>query len=208
MAQIFVTLPDGTTTSYELPAEEGIVSLLGRKEDCQYVINSPSVSMIHCSFAKSGSAYYMTDQNSANGILTGGNQVAQVKLEPNVPYQLGEVFLYFLDDALPGQTNPAPVQGHEAPAASVEVGPNGLPVMKARRAPGRAPGQPANSPLAGIQMQSVKSRKGMSGMQIVLVIIGLILAFYAGLSLRHYQQTGKLLPMEQLGLGPHKASKK
>lgn len=202
MAQIFVTLPDGTTTSYELPAEEGVVSLLGRKEDCQYVVDSPSISTVHCSFAKSGGAYYMTDQNSANGIFTGGNQVAQVKLEPNVPYQLGEVFLYFLDDAASTNEQQVPTQ------ATVEVGPNGLPVMKARRNPGAAPGVPANSPLAGIQMQSVKSHKGMSGAQIVLVIVGLILAFYAGLSLRHYQQTGKLLPMEQLGLGPHKASKK
>lgn len=206
MAQIFVTLPDGSTTSYELPTEEGVVSLLGRKEDCQYVVDSPSVSTVHCSFAKSGGAYYMTDQNSANGIFSGGNQVAQVKLEPNVPYQLGEVYLYFLDDAAPAD---GPSHGAAAsPAPGVEIGANGLPVMKARRIPGRVPGVPANSPLAGIPVQSKRPQKGMSGVQIVLVIVGLILAFYAGLSLRHFQQTGKLLPMEQLGLGPHKASKK
>ncbi len=196
MAQIFVTLPDGTTTAYELPAQEGVVAMLGRKEDCQYVIDSPSISTVHCSFAKSGGDWYMTDQNSANGIYAGGNQVAQVRLEPNVPYQLGEVYLYFLGDAPPSQG-----------AAAVEVGPNGLPVMRARRSPGGRPAGSPLPPLAGLPVQSVQRPKGMSGAQIVLVIFGLIVAFYAGLAVRHYQETGRILPMEQLGMTPKKAAR-
>lgn len=198
MAQIFVTLPDGTTTAYELPAQEGVVAMLGRKEDCQYVVDSPSVSTVHCSFAKSGNDWYMTDQNSANGIFVNGSQVTQMRLEPNVPYQLGEVFLYFLDDT------PQPAQG----AAAVEIGPNGLPVMRARRAPGLRPAGSPLPPLAGLGAPSANRPKGMTGGQIVLVIIGLMIAFYAGLAVRHYQETGRILPMEQLGLGPNKASKK
>lgn len=198
MAQIFVTLPDGTTTAYELPAQEGVVALLGRKEDCQYVVDSPSISNVHCSLAKSGNDWYMTDQNSANGIYANGNPMTQIRLEPNVPYQLGEVFLYFLDDA------PQPGQG----AGAVELGPNGLPVMRARRAPvGRPAGSPL-PPLAGLGVPPAKRSKGMTGGQIVLVIFGLIIAFYAGLAVRHYQETGRILPMEQLGMQPNKASKK
>lgn len=198
MAQIFVTLPDGTTTAHELPAQEGVIAMLGRKEDCQYIVDSPSISNVHCSFAKSGNDWYMTDQNSANGIYANGNRLGQIRLEPNVPYQLGEVYLYFLDDAQqPGQGAPA-----------VEIGPNGLPVMRARRAPGRRPAGSPLPPLAGLGVPSVSRPKGMSGAQIVLVIFGLIIAFYAGLAVRHYQETGRILPMEQLGMQPNKATKK
>lgn len=172
--------------------------MLGRKEDCQYIVDTPSISNVHCSFAKSGGGWYMTDQNSANGIYSNGERLAQIRLAPDTPYQLGEVFIYFLDDA------PRPDQG----AAAVEVAPNGLPVMRARRATVKRPAGAPLPPLAGLGVLSAKSSKGMSGGQIVLVIFALIVAFYAGLAVRHYQETGRILPMEQLGLGPNKAGKK
>ncbi len=182
MAQIFVTLPDGSTQTYELPSEEGDIAMLGRQAGCRYVVDADSVSLVHCAFTRAGNNYYMTDQHSSNGILVNGERVERTALVPEVPYQLGEVFLFFVPDA------PQARSVHSGPAAVPHAG-------RARRIISPSPGVPF---LAGVQApaNSGKRDKPLSFPVKLLLLLAVAAAFCAGLALRHHQETGGWNPLE------------
>ncbi len=179
MAQIHATLPDGTTQIFELPSVEGDVAMLGRAASCQYVINSAAVSHEHCAFTKAGKNYYMTDRNSANGIVVNGEQLGRVLLRPEVPYLLGDVYLYFVPDV-------EPVSVEKAPQGNVLQGGAVRPRAKLVVAQSLE-----NSPLAGLSAQPViPVSKEMTFGAKLAVLAAVAVAFYCGLSLRHHQATG------------------
>lgn len=193
MAQIHATLPDGTTQIFELPSVEGDVAMLGRSAACQYVIDSEMLSQEHCAFTKAGKNYYMTDRNSANGILVNGEQMGKVLLKAEVPYLLGDVYLYFVPDAVSAPAE-NPVQGTVRPRAKLVVSPS-----------------LENSPLAGLSAQPVVSvPKQMTFGAKLAVLAAVVLAFYIGLSLRHYQATGNwnLFVADKVQHTAHKATHK
>lgn len=173
MAQIHATLPDGTTQIFELPSIEGDIAMLGRADTCQYVVSSEAVSQEHCAFTKAGKNYYMTDRNSANGIVVNGEQLGRVLLRPEVPYLLGDVYLYFVPDV-------ASASAENAPRAVVRP-----------RAKLMAAQSLENSPLAGLSAQTVVAApKQMSFGAKLALLAAVAVAFYGGLTLRHHQATG------------------
>ncbi len=208
MAVIYITEADNTQHKFRLPEEEGTVVTIGRNEDC--LIPLPSImglSGLHCSISLVGGEYVITDEGSSNGTLEGERAIASEPLREGVAYSIGEAFLSFDSEAAPAEAAleaPIPVSEYEAYAEpAVEEAPAAAaPVKKKKKKKGPSALQKASRTMASQQ----KKAQAMSAVNYVYVLLVLALAFYAGMTLRHYVVTGEYLP--NFDSSPAKAAKK
>lgn len=56
--------------------------LVGRRESCDIVLRFSNVSSHHCELYLDGGYWYVTDQNSKNGVKVNGKRVQQKRLDP------------------------------------------------------------------------------------------------------------------------------
>ncbi len=205
MAVIYITEADNTQHKFRLPADEGAVVTIGRNEDC--LISLPGVlgiSGVHCSISLVGGEYVITDEGSSNGTMDGERAVSSEALREGVAYGIGNALLYFDAEAAPAApveeplAEPIPVSEYAQPveaAVPVEEAAPVAPVRKRKAAP---------SPLKVPKLK--KKSEAMGFAQLLYVVVVLALAFYAGLTLRHWMATGEFLP--QADSAPAKAAKK
>jgi len=69
------------------------VSRVGRGRDCEFCIDHPTVSSVHCELALSNDGVYIRDCNSTNGTFVDGKPVMEAWLEAGQPVRLGDVEL-------------------------------------------------------------------------------------------------------------------
>lgn len=222
MAEIRITYPGGEPQTFTLPAEEHRTVTVGRNSACDYPVPIPSLSNLHCSIEKVGDAYYLTDENSTNGVLADGQKVAQATLKPGIPYLLGEAILIYIPDG--GEYVPKASFIEDQVSDTQDTRPHTEPNDEQEQMP-----ENDSSPVPAVQQPEedatddeepseprppkrknprTKSKANKSmGMfadwstgQTVYVIILTLLAFYAGLTLHHAVQTGEFLPAKQFGL--------
>ena len=74
MIQLQVTSPDGSQSSYNLTESEYII---GRDDQCNIRLVDPEISRQHARITLKGSAYWITDCNSANGTTINGERIGQ-----------------------------------------------------------------------------------------------------------------------------------
>ncbi len=226
MAEIRITYPGGEPQTFTLPSEEHRTVTVGRNSACDYPVPIPSLSNLHCSIEKVGDEYYLTDENSTNGVLADGLKVAQATLKPGIPYLLGEAILIYIPDGgeyIPKaafieeevsdtqDTTPhAAPNDDQAPAAPASISPAiSSPVQSDEEEEEKTPGEPsAPLPPKKKKARSKAPAKKSGGMfadwstaQTVYTIVITVLAFYAGLTLHHAIQTGEFLPAKQFGIG-------
>ncbi len=220
MAVIYITEADNTQHKFRLPAEEGAVVTIGRNEDC--LIPMPGItglSGLHCSISLVEGVYVITDEGSSNGTMDGSRAISSEALREGVAYGIGSAYLYFESEsaqAAPAEgapveetlAEPIPVSeyaGYEAPVTAEEA--------PAQEAPAAAPAKkkkkrkPSALNQAALKMASQKRQaQAMSAINYVYVLVVLALAFYGGMSLRHWMVTGEFLPHAESA--PAKAEKK
>ncbi len=179
MAVIYITEADETQHKFRLPEEEGAVVTIGRNEDC--VIPMPGItglSGLHCSITLSGGVYVITDEGSSNGTFCGERAISSEVLGEGVAYAIGNALLYF--DA---ESAAAPA---EAPAPVVEEPAAATPVRRKKKV---SAVKMANKAMAAQR----KKAETMSAINYVYVLLVLAFAFYGGLTLRHWMETGDFL---------------
>lgn len=98
---------------------------IGRTEDNDLCLPSPSVSSHHALIVRDGAGFQLVDQDSANGILVDGRKVPSLLLQDRAEFSLGDVhFLFLAQDA---QEPPAPAEPAAARPAPLTAPPPALP---------------------------------------------------------------------------------
>jgi hypothetical protein len=117
-------------------------AVLGRAEECEVRLQHRSISRRHARLARQGSAWFLEDLGSTNGVVKGGERVERVELQDGDEFQLGELPLRFrLVAPGPAPTGPAgePEEIEFAPPSAAPARQAAQPAARAR--PARAPGE-------------------------------------------------------------------
>jgi Protein of unknown function (DUF3662)/Inner membrane component of T3SS, cytoplasmic domain len=69
--------------------------LLGRSRECDIQIEDANVSRRHAELRQEGSAYWIVDLDSTNGVEVGGRRVKRAKLEPGSTFTVGSTEIAF-----------------------------------------------------------------------------------------------------------------
>ncbi|HEU0304158.1 MAG TPA: DUF3662 and FHA domain-containing protein [Gaiellaceae bacterium] len=91
VARETVALVDGATR-HEVTKP---VTVLGRSTSCDIRLGDPNVSRRHAELRQQGTAYWIVDLGSTNGVEVNGTRVEQAKLEHGDTIVLGETELAF-----------------------------------------------------------------------------------------------------------------
>jgi pSer/pThr/pTyr-binding forkhead associated (FHA) protein len=70
------------------------VNRVGRAPDCDFSIDHPTISTIHCEFILSADGVLLRDCQSTNGTFLNGDPVTEARLLPGQTVTLGEVDLF------------------------------------------------------------------------------------------------------------------
>jgi DNA-binding winged helix-turn-helix (wHTH) protein len=80
MAELFIERPGQPRRSFQLEKD---VVLLGKRNDCDVMLDSPFVSRAHARIELADGRYAIVDPGSLNGVMLNGKRI-----EPNQPYEL------------------------------------------------------------------------------------------------------------------------
>ncbi len=182
------------------------------------------ISGLHCSITYVDGAHILTDEGSSNGTIVEGGKLSREALQENLKYGIGNCILTYYAEAAQAAPTPAaaPAPAVEAapdvPNVDAFLNPSAAAAAPASYAtpqsahpktslPGHMidPNFAPNSPLgkgkkklkgnklsSALKMQKFKqSEQGISPAYVAAV---LILSFVAGLTIRHWQDTGTFLP--------------
>jgi hypothetical protein len=69
------------------------VNRVGRDPECEFCIDHPTVSSVHCELALSNDGVYIRDCDSTNGTFINGEPVMEAWLDPGQEVRLGDVEL-------------------------------------------------------------------------------------------------------------------
>ncbi len=190
MALVFIQRKDGTKNKYRLPAKEGLAITLGRNSDC--VVSLPDViglSGLHSTITYKNGAFFIKDEGSTNGIYRIDVRLsAEEPLQEKTDYILGEATLTYDAQGAPVPALPTPA----APTAPKPKTPTNAPKpLTASKTGKRKP-----SPLADITIDSAQPKKVDDGFVSTYAIIIVLFSFLAGMTLRHWKDTGGFFPKE------------
>jgi predicted component of type VI protein secretion system len=69
--------------------------LLGRSRECDIQVEDPNVSRRHAELRQEGSAFWIVDLESTNGLEVNGRRVKRAKLDPGDTFTVGETEITF-----------------------------------------------------------------------------------------------------------------
>jgi predicted component of type VI protein secretion system len=106
---------DGERRSFSITRD---VTVIGRREDCDFRIPLGEVSRKHCRLIKDGSSLRLEDLGSSNGSFRNGERVQEAELNPGDTLQVGPVIFVLQIDGVPADDELQPVVNapEEAPA--------------------------------------------------------------------------------------------
>lgn len=89
--QITVVLGNGDRRAFEIASGHATV---GRRADCDVVIDDPSVSRVHAEIVRTGDGWEIRDLDSLNGIEVEGRMVRSATLVERTPVGIGDARLF------------------------------------------------------------------------------------------------------------------
>src|SRR5262245_12004695 len=112
---------DGERRSFSITRD---VTVIGRREDCDFRIPLGEVSRKHCRLIKEGTALRLEDLGSSNGTFRNGERVQEAELSPGDTLQVGPVIFVVQIDGVPSDEELQPVVNapEAAPDAVTEAG--------------------------------------------------------------------------------------
>ena len=85
----------------KFPLEGKNKFVIGRHNSCDVVIDHPSVSRFHCTITKENDGYYISDNNSMNGVILNGNPLKKKeRLEQMDKITIADTSMVFCDSLL------------------------------------------------------------------------------------------------------------
>ncbi len=176
MPRVTITVPDKNAQPYRFQLDREVVTL-GRGSENDIAIDSGSVSVNHAEMRRVEGGYELHDVGSTNGIKLDGLRLLSIPLHNGAEVHIGDVAFDFMltEEELetlaterPGSTTQSFIVRDEEIAAS---GP-----------------KPARQPVTYVATSS----GGGFGATLLFVFFAVI-AFYAGLAIRHQKETGASL---------------
>ena len=93
------------------------VTVIGRREDCDFRIPLGEISRKHCRLIKDGDTLRAEDLGSSNGTYVNGERVQEAQLAPGDTLKVGSVLFVVQIDGVPAEPDIQPV----APPAAAEL---------------------------------------------------------------------------------------
>lgn len=217
MPRIYITEPNHFYT-YELPTAPGAEVLIGTAPHCQLALPGVAgLGEVHACISCQPQGYVIADLGSPTGTFANGVPIRSEYLMAGVEYRLGAAVIT-LEAAVPQpQPGMPPMQQpvpQAAPVASQPVpqaaAPGAQPAAQKKASPlktstsqggapklkaGKGAGKAGKTDLTSMAAKFDRSRgKGASQATFIYVVVMLVIAFYAGIALHHWERTGNCLP--------------
>jgi pSer/pThr/pTyr-binding forkhead associated (FHA) protein len=107
--------PDGQRRSFSISRD---VTVIGRREDCDFRIPLGEVSRKHCRLIRNGETVKVEDLGSSNGTFCNGMRVQEADLNPGDTLQVGPAVFVVQIDGAPIEDEMQPVTAEAAAAAA------------------------------------------------------------------------------------------
>ncbi len=174
MPRVTITVPEKSAQPYRFQLDRQVVSL-GRGSENDIPIESGSVSVHHAEMRRIKGGYELHDMGSTNGIKLDGLRLLSIPLRNGAVVHIGEVAFDFL--LTEEEIETLTLEGGQRTGAIRETE---LPAMPPK--PVRQTATYSHTPSGG------------SGFGAILIfVIFAVIAFYAGLAIRHQKETGASL---------------
>jgi predicted component of type VI protein secretion system len=98
------------------------VSVVGRREDCDFRIPLGEISRKHCRLIRDGEALRIEDLGSSNGTFVNGERVQESALQPGDTLQMGPVTFVVQINGEPAEDQMQPVTASRAAAGESQHG--------------------------------------------------------------------------------------
>lgn len=205
MPRIYITEPNHFYT-FELPTAPGAEVLIGTAPHCQLALPGVGgLGEVHACISCQPQGYVITDLGSPTGTFANGVPIRSEYVMPGVEYRLGAAVITLAAEGAPAQQampQQAPAQQAAAPApqpAAAAAAPHAAPKKKASPLKTGAAASKATKlgkkDLGNLAAKFDRSRgKNASKATFIYVVALLIVAFYAGIALHHWERTGNCLP--------------
>jgi pSer/pThr/pTyr-binding forkhead associated (FHA) protein len=173
MPRVTITVPDKNSQPYRFQLDREVVSL-GRGSENDIAIDSGSVSVKHAEMRRIRGGYELHDVGSTNGIKLDGLRMEMIPLRSGASVKIGDVAFDFI------------LSEEEIDALAQEKPTGSSPITRESELP------PAPKPPPRPSYAPAPSGGSSFGATFVFVLLAVI-AFYAGLEIRHQKETGKPL---------------
>lgn len=210
MPRIYITEPNHFYT-YELPIAPGAEVLIGTAPQCQLALPGVGgLGEMHARIICRPEGYVIADLGSPTGTFANGVPIQSEYLMAGVEYRMGAAVITLAAEgaaqAPPQQAaapQPAPEQAApaaQAAAAAPQKKPAtaAKPSLKKKSAPLKKSGSSTKLGKTDINSMAAKfdrSRgKTSSQAKFIYVVVLLVVAFYAGIALHHWERSGNFLP--------------
>lgn len=186
MPRVTITVPEKNAQPYRFQLDRDVVTL-GRGSENDIAIDSGSVSVHHAEMRRVPGGYELHDIGSTNGIKLDGARLTVIPLRNGAVVSIGDVAFDFL------------LSDEEIEALSREKTTGLPPIIREAELP-PAPAKPTPPRPSYTPAPAGGSGFGATFLFVLLAVI----AFYAGLAIRHQKETGKSLfdgiKMKQSGM--------
>lgn len=183
MPRVAITVPGKNSQPYRFQLDRKKVTI-GRSSDNDIIIDSPSVSSLHCTMERVDGGYILRDRHSTNGISLGEEDMVVIDLRNDSEIKVGDVkFEYTLSDEELDEIDDEDFVPHAKTAEEAAGEPDEKPKSKKPKKKAKAnvvtTSRPPASPIAPPVLASTNQGSGAL-FGIALFVCG-IAAFYAGL---------------------------
>jgi pSer/pThr/pTyr-binding forkhead associated (FHA) protein len=110
--------PEGDRRSFSITRD---VTVVGRREDCDFRIPLGEISRKHCRLIKDQDALRLEDLGSSNGTFHNGERVQEAVLQPGDTMQVGSVVFVVQIDGVPADEELQPIVAGRGTAAQPEA---------------------------------------------------------------------------------------
>jgi len=186
MPRITITVPDQTPQPYRFQLDRHTVTL-GRGSENDVAIDCGSVSVHHAEMRRVEGGYELRDVGSTNGIKLDDERMDVIPLRSGLSVKLGDVAFDFQlsDEEIEALAREKP--SVESPITrepvTLQFPPPSFPPLMER--------QPITTPVMLPPIHHHDEGMGLGAMLWLLILA--LAAFFAGMSLRHKQDTGESL---------------
>lgn len=207
MPRIYITEPNHFYT-FELPTAPGAEVLIGTAPQCQLALPGVAgLGPVHACISCQPQGYVVADMGSPTGTFANGVPIQSEYLMPGVEYRMGAAVITLAAEGMPPQQQPMGMP-QQQPMPQQQAAPTAAPQQQpkkkasplktgaaAAKSAGKAPGKGAKLDLASKAARFDRSRGGAaSKANFIYVVVMLVIAFYAGIALHHWERTGNCLP--------------
>ncbi len=188
MARIVFTLEDGVEIQAELDSD---VITVGRHPESIVVLPSGSVSSHHATIKRRGPDFYVQDLGTTNGTKLNGVEVEEAKLDDGDTVTFGDIpGIVYLTEPTSIPAAPAMPAPNFAPAPSAVPSPN---IVRPSAPPLATPAATRRKIAAQKRIKSVEYKESTGCASFLMFLVFIVIAFAAGLHLRHYRETQHIL---------------